>query len=254
MIKEQNLLFKRVQFFADLFLVTVSFFIGYFLRDKMLDISPMNFLGTYLRDENLRAISYYAIYIGLLPVLLIIWGGLLHYFGMYKAVGIVKIPAALIIVLKAAVVGFILLGSYVFILRMQEDISRLFIGFVFVSASVLISIEKILLAYIYNILSRTNINFKSSLIVFRRILIVGINKRSMNFIELISKNPDWGINIVGLIDIDAGKKGNPSDKFKVLGYIKDIPEIISNNIIDEVVFIVPRTWLNRIEEAMLYCE
>ena len=33
-----------------------------------------------------------------------------------------------------------------------------------------------------------------------------------------------------------------------------MPEIINRKIIDEIVFIVPRSWLNKIEDTMLYCE
>jgi hypothetical protein len=145
MIRDQNKVLKKVLLLSDLALVTISFFIGYFLRDKILIIFPLNELGKFLYTESLRSVGYYAIYIGLLPVLLVIWGVLLSYFGMYKSTGIRRISEALMIVLKTTIVGFIFFGSYVFILRMQEDISRLFIGFTFVSASILISAEKIIL-------------------------------------------------------------------------------------------------------------
>ncbi len=254
MIKEQGKIFQRVQLISDLCLVTLSFFVGYFLRDKILDIYPISLLGEYLRDENLLAISYYAFYIGLLPVLLIIWASLLSYFGMYKYSSIKRIPEALLIIVKTTLVGFVIFGSYVFILRLQEDISRLYIGFIFLSSAILISIEKIVFVYIVKILSKRTKSFQSALIVFRRILIVGTGKRAKNFINLIDKNPDWGIRISGILDIDNTKKGETIQKYKVLGSLDDLPEIIHENIIDDVVFIVPRSWLNKIEEAMLYCE
>ncbi|MDP2906177.1 MAG: sugar transferase, partial [Candidatus Omnitrophota bacterium] len=40
----------------------------------------------------------------------------------------------------------------------------------------------------------------------------------------------------------------------VIGIFKDIPDIIHNNVIDEVLFIVPRSWLTKIEEIMRFCE
>jgi exopolysaccharide biosynthesis polyprenyl glycosylphosphotransferase len=254
MIKEQNQIFRRVQLLSDLFLVTASFFIGYFLRDKILDINPMNLLGGFLRYEKLASFSYYAVYIGLLPVLVIIWGGLLTYFGMYKFSGVPRISQAFLIIFKTTLVGFIIFGSYVFILRMQEDISRLFIGFTFLSSAVLISTEKIVLFYAYKAISKRNKSFRSALIIFRRIIIVGTNKRTKKFIELINNNPDWGIKIFGILDMDASKKGKTIAGYNVLGILDDIPEIIHNNVIDEIVFIVPRSWLSKIEDKMLYCE
>jgi len=254
MIKEQNKIFRRVQMVSDLFLVTVAFFAGYFLRDKILDIYPISFLGKFLKDEHLRSISYYVVYVGLLPVLLVIWGGLLSYFGMYKSVNVTRIPDALLIIFKTTLVGFIIFGSYVFVLRLQEDISRLFIGFTFLSAATLISLEKIVLVYVFKILSKRDTSFKSVLIVFRRVLIIGTGKRAKYFIDLINKNPDWGIRIVGLIDMDSGKKGEIIKGHEVIGTLEDIPGIIHKNIIDEVVFIVPRKWLDKIEDIMHFCE
>ena len=254
MIKEQRKLFIRVQRVTDLCLVTFSFFVGYMLRDKILDIYPFNFLGAYLWDENLRPISYYAIYIGLLPVLLVIWGGLLSYFGMYKSSGIKRIPEVLLIVFKTTLVGFVFFGSYVFILRMQEDISRLFVGFTFFSAAILISMEKIVIGYIAKVLSKRDKSFKSALIAFRRILVVGTGKRARELIRIIESNPDMGIKIIGLLDMEAEKKGEIIEGHEVIGTLDYIPDLINANIVDEVVFIVPRSWLNKIEDVLFYCE
>ncbi|RJO61675.1 sugar transferase [candidate division WS5 bacterium] len=254
MIREQRKLFIRVQRVIDLFLVTVSFILGYILRDKILVIYPFNLLGKYLWNENLRSISYYAIYMGLLPVLLVIWGGLLSYFGMYKSSGIKRVTEVIVIVLKTTLVGFILFGSYVFMLRMQEDISRLFIGFTFFSAALLISLEKMVFTYITKVLSKRDKSFKSSLIAFRRVLIIGTGKRARKFIKIIETNPDWSIKIVGIMDMEAEKKGEIIEGHEVIGTLDDIPDVINANVVDEVVFIVPRSWLNKIENVLYYCE
>ncbi len=254
MIKEQNRIFRRVQIFSDLSLVIVSFFMGYFLRDKMLNIYPFSILEKYLWDEQIFSIGYYALYVGLLPVMVFIWGGLLSYFGMYRSAGVHKASVALLIVFKTTIIGFVLLGSYIFVLRMQEDISRLFIGFTFLSAAFLISLEKILLVYIVKVISKRNASFKSSLIVFRRILVVGTNRRAKQFMKLINNNPDWGIRIVGVVDIKTAKQGEMVSGYEILGTLDDMPDLIVSNVIDEVVFIVPRLWLNKIEEIVLYCE
>ena len=254
MIKEQIRLLKKVLIIIDLCLVAGSFFIGYFLRDTITYFSPFAFLAPYLYDEHLRPLEYYVLYMGLLPVFLFIWGGLLSYFGMYKSSRLRSIPESLGSIFKAAIVGFIVFGSYIFILRMQEDISRLLIGFIFTVAALLLCFEKIVFVYILKTLSKIDKNFKSSLIVFRRIIIVGTGKRSRTFIELIKNNPGWNIKIVGLLDMDIAKKGERISGQEVIGTLDDIPHLIQDNIIDEIVFIVPRSWLNKIEDIMLFCE
>lgn len=226
---------------ADLCIVTISFFIGYVIR------AGIESTGFY------KVLSL-NVYIGLLPVLLFIWGLLLYYFGMYKRVGLRQISEVVIITIKTALLGFVLFGSYVFVLHLQEQVTRLMIGIIFTLSTVLIISEKIVFIAIFRHVSKMGISFKGALFTFRSILIVGTGKRAATFIDLIDNNPQWGIKIIGLIDIDKNKKGKEIDGYRVLGVFDDIPDIIHNNIVDEIVFIVPRSWLNKIDDIMHFCE
>ena len=235
MIIEQYKILKKIVIFTDICIVAVAFAIGYLLRDTIHDIYPIS------------------AYIGLLPVLILIWVGLLYYFGMYGFLKVKKIPEVLFIVFKIVVIGFILFGSYIFIIKMH-NISRLFIAFTFILAAFLIIIERLALIFLFRSMVKRGPNIKASLFVFRSILIIGTGKRARLFIDLIDNNPDWGISIVGLVDIDPAKKGEIINGHKVIGDFADIPEIIHKNIVDEVVFVVPRSWLNKIEDIMYFCE
>ncbi|MDD4900452.1 MAG: sugar transferase, partial [Candidatus Omnitrophica bacterium] len=42
--------------------------------------------------------------------------------------------------------------------------------------------------------------------------------------------------------------------YRVLGALKNLTEIAHQNVIDEAIFVVPRSWLNRIEEGMAFLE
>ncbi|HQG45873.1 MAG TPA: sugar transferase, partial [bacterium] len=48
--------------------------------------------------------------------------------------------------------------------------------------------------------------------------------------------------------------GKEVDGYRVIGRIQDIPFIVKRVVIDRVIFVVPRLWLHRIEEAILSCE
>ena len=86
------------------------------------------------------------------------------------------------------------------------------------------------------------------------LLIVGTGKRSIQFIKTVKQHSNWGLRIVGLIDDDHGMFGKEIEGYRVLGRIQDIPFIIHRKVIDRVIFVVPRLWLNRIDEAILACE
>jgi exopolysaccharide biosynthesis polyprenyl glycosylphosphotransferase len=48
--------------------------------------------------------------------------------------------------------------------------------------------------------------------------------------------------------------GKDIDGIKVIGMLEDIPSLIRQMVIDEVIFVVPRTWLNDLEGSILACE
>lgn len=229
MLKEHNILFKWVMIFIDLCVVIVTFFLSFFITNKL------NFFYDKL-----------GLYIVLLPTLLIIWGILLYYFGMYDSFRTKQILDILFIVTEATLVGGSLFGSFIFITKI-ESISRLHIFYAFLLAAIFISIEKVILILTFRYQRKKGLNT-------RNMLIVGTGKRAQRFVSLINKHVEWGINIIGLVDEDVAKINNIILGHKVMGSFKDVPDIIKNNVVDEVMFIVPRSWLSRIEEIMYRCE
>jgi len=70
---------------------------------------------------------------------------------------------------------------------------------------------------------------------------------------MIKQHSDWGIKAIGFVDDDISKiSGGTIYGYKVLGTLDDIPSILHNNVIDEVLFVVPRAWLSKIEKIILY--
>ncbi|MCF6155176.1 MAG: sugar transferase [Candidatus Brocadia sp.] len=214
--------------FFDLCIVVWSFFLGYFLKNKLYDIYQINS------------------YIWLLLKLLIIWGSLLYYFGMYDSFRTKQIPDVLSILFKTALVGSILFASFIFITKMYS-VSRALVIYTFLFALIFISIEKIAIIYYFRFQRKKGLNY-------RNILIVGTGKRAQRFIDIINKHTEWGLKIVGLVDEDTAKINNLICGYKVIGSFNDVSKIIHSNVVDEVVFIVPRSWLGKIEEIMYLCE
>jgi lipopolysaccharide/colanic/teichoic acid biosynthesis glycosyltransferase len=59
---------------------------------------------------------------------------------------------------------------------------------------------------------------------------------------------------MGLVDDDPKFLGKTVLGYTVIGRIRDIPRILRDHVVDRVIFVVPRLWLNRIEDALLHCE
>ena len=231
MLKEHHVLYKRVMIFSDLCIVLATFFLGFLLKNNV----------THFYDEL-------DIYIVVVPTMLITWGILLYYFGMYDSFRIKQISDVLFIVIETTFVGIGFFGSFLFITKIHS-ISRLQIGYSFLLAAVFISIEKIFLIKYFQYQRKKGINT-------RNFLIVGTGKRAQDFINLIDKHAEWGIKAIGLIDDDTSRvSAGTMYGHKILGTLDDIPNIIHNHVVDEVLFVVPRSWLNKIEKIISYvCE
>lgn len=231
MLREHHILLKRVMIFSDLCIVLVTFFLGILLTKNL----------THFYDEI-------GIYVVLLPTLLIMWGVLLYYFGMYNSFRTKQISDILFIVIETTFLGAGLFGSFLFITKTQS-ISRLQIGYSFLLAAFFISIEKIFLIKYFQYQRKKGINT-------RNFLIVGTGKRTQHFINMIDNHAEWGIKVIGLVDDDTSRvSAGTMCGHKVLGTLDDIPDIIHNQVVDEVLFVVPRSWLNKIEKVISYvCE
>jgi len=228
MLREHTNDLAKIKIFLDMSLVTASFFIGFSMANRIGDL--------YMPRS----------YIGLLPVLLFIWGVLLHYFEMYYSFRTRKISEILFVVFKTTLFSFVFFGSFIYLFKIT-GVSRFFICFVFILAGILISLEKVILMLFSRSARIKGYNFK-------RVLIVGTGKRAQRFIDLIHNHPEWGFKIIGLVDKDKSKVGEGINEYKVLGCFDDIPDIIHNQVVDEALFVVPRSWLNQIEEIMRFLE
>lgn len=228
MIREHHTLFKNIMMILDLCIVFVTFIIGFLMTDSYSDI--------YVSDT----------YLVLLPVLLVIWGILLRCFGMYESFRTKKICDVLFVVIEASLIGSSLFGSFVFVMKMDQ-IGRLHIVYSFLFATLCICIEKMVFMLFIRYQRKKGFNTKN-------ILIVGTGGRAQHFLNLINKHTEWGIRVIGLIDEDTTRMNSIISGHKVIGSFKDVPEIIHNSVVDEVVFIVPRSWLSKIEELMSVCE
>jgi exopolysaccharide biosynthesis polyprenyl glycosylphosphotransferase len=62
------------------------------------------------------------------------------------------------------------------------------------------------------------------------------------------------MRIVGLVDLDPAKTGEIVCGHCVIGTLDDLPKLTREKVVDQVFFVVPRSWLDKIEKAIIYLE
>ncbi len=232
MLKEKSNFIRKAYILLDLCITAVSFFTAYLLRDY---------------DElPLRPISQISEYLFLLYIVLPLWGILLYYYKTYRSVRTSNPLNIIWVVLKTVLTGGLILITFLFLFKLQ-GISRSLILIFLIVNTIFLIIWKYAIYLLLQYIRKKGYNY-------RNILIVGTGKRAEKFARTVYNHKGWGLKVVGFIDDDPDLLGNMISGRKVIGLIKDLPDILTTNQIDEVVFVVPRKWIDRIEKAALLCE
>jgi exopolysaccharide biosynthesis polyprenyl glycosylphosphotransferase len=233
---------KLVDGLVILFAFFISYFVSFYLRDE-LALGEMAFAISMDLDGFLYFFGKnYLLLVGHIPAWIIVFST--H--GMYSDFRAKSFRAVMMAILKSSLITTFLLSTIIFIFKMTLT-SRLFVATYIILSILFLILAKyflrIFLDYIHE-LGYNQIN----------LLIVGTGKRAIQFIKTVKQHQNWGLRIIGLIDDDHGMFGKEIEGYRVLGRIQDIPFIIHRKVIDRVIFVVPRLWLNRIDESILACE
>jgi exopolysaccharide biosynthesis polyprenyl glycosylphosphotransferase len=226
MLKEKATVFKRLMQVADVAIITLAFFAAY-----------------YFARHELLHVRHYLVF---LPVIAAFWMALFNFFGMYWSFRTEKLYTIVFIVFETAGLSFMAFGSLLYVLKI-EDVSRFFVLSIFIIAGAAMMVEKLSLILFFRFIRKHGKNY-------RNILIIGTGTRAQKIADLIDTHPEWGIKIVGLLDEDLAKRGEFVKGHIVIGSMIDLPEIIHNNVVDEVIFVVPRSWLVSIEGVIVFLE
>ena len=87
---------------------------------------------------------------------------------------------------------------------------------------------------------------------YRTLLIVGINPRAEEVARIISDHPHWGLQLLGFV-APTGAHPDQAGGLPVLGAADDLPRILQEEVVDEVIFVLSRRQLEEFEDAFLLC-
>jgi exopolysaccharide biosynthesis polyprenyl glycosylphosphotransferase len=243
MIKEKQLLLRRLLMVFDIAVVFFAFLLTYALRQNSNVIYILSLLPG---DQTIGKLNYFSAYLNVLILLLFIWWIALGSCGLYESFRRKNFFEIVWNIIKSTFFVMLIFSAIAFIFKLHF-LSRTFVILSFFIASLLLIIERWLLVALSRYFRKMGYNY-------RNLLLVGTGARAEKFIKLVHKHEEWGLRIVGLIDAEKNKLGRIICGEKVIGLLDDIPKILIENIIDEVIFIVPRKWITKIEKSLFACE
>jgi exopolysaccharide biosynthesis polyprenyl glycosylphosphotransferase len=229
MLEEKDQLLRRFLIFVDACVIVLAYVFAVLLN---------GFLGT----SHISLTKFALALVFAIPY----WCLALYANGMYQSLRTRTYLEILWAVIRSATITFLLLGTFIFLLKLQF-MSRLFFLVFFSLTFLFIWLEKTAIFMSSHYVRRQGLNT-------RRLLIVGTGKRAMDFIKKSDQHPEWGFEILGAIDDEPGRGVRQVGRLEAVGTLDDIPRIFHRDAIDEVVFVVPRSRLNSLQGAIDDCE
>lgn len=238
MLKEQVNILRGIAIIIDCLVVGCSFILIYLLQVNM----PYIFS---VKMQNIQELPPFRYYILLIGIVIPLWIGCLSHFGMYQTMREKRFRDLFWTVFNASFLSIIIFSAISFLLKL-ELLSRTFIVMFFLGTVLLLLIEKILTLFFLYYIRKKGYNQKI-------LLIVGSGKRALDFADIVMARPHWGFNIFGFVD-EEDRVGMKVGNYKVIGSINNIAKILDENVVDEVIFILPRKWLVHLEDYIKICE
>lgn len=220
----------------DLVLTTVAFLLAWWLRSG---VGPRLFPGLFPTE-----LYPLARYLGLLPLVLVIWTLLLVTREAYTSRRTVALYQEAWQVVQVVALGTLTLAACGWLLRL-DFVSRPFLMLFGVLDLGLLLAEKLALRLGARHVRRRGFNYRTA-------LIVGINPRAEEVARIIGERPHWGVKLLGFVSPN-GEEVSEFAGLPVLGHADDLPRLLQEDVVDEVLFVLSRRQLEEFEESILLC-
>jgi exopolysaccharide biosynthesis polyprenyl glycosylphosphotransferase len=218
MLKEQARLFYRLTIVVDAVVVVAAFLLAYAVRRHF--------------DPPLFPLREYA---WTLLIILPIWLYLLARLGLFASIRRTSLSDILTRLTTVHLWGAFMAAAVIFFIDRETFSRSLFLLFITFSL-LLLSAEKGLLRLALGYLRRQGYNY-------RQILIVGAREKSCGFHQLLKDHADWGLRVVGCVQVNGHKSDPCLEGNHILGHITDLVEICKKHAVDEVVFCLPKDFV-----------
>jgi FlaA1/EpsC-like NDP-sugar epimerase len=233
MIKQRTQIRFLLLYVGDLAATFLAFFCAYWIRN----IFPQE---SYSIPFPLS--WYVKIILGVLPI----WSILFYLVGLYRYWRGISIWKETWAIFKAILSGSLILGFFVFAFKFYF-VSRIVIFLFAILDLILVVGFRWAVRNVVRLLSGKSESL-------RVILIVGIGEQVLKVARAIEKHQDLGLKIRGFLITDAQAPPQQVKQYPVIGRAKDLPRLLENEVIDEVIFALSQEELKDMGDLFLLCE
>ncbi|HVN30905.1 MAG TPA: sugar transferase [Thermoanaerobaculaceae bacterium] len=237
MLREPARLIAYRRLLLDVLLTVGSFLLAHQVRSQLIPrLLPSLFPGGLY---PLRA------YLPLLALVLPLWMILLAAQRLTAPGQVLSLRREALKELQVAAVGVLLLAAAGYLFRLQFVSRPFLVLFGIINGTVLAAARVVE--------RRTPWGRRLAEVPERVVIIVGCGVEAVALARQVLRHRAWGLSLRGLIDAD-GCGRSEVEGLPVLGRVEDLPDVLSSQVVDEVVLAVPTRQLGELEPVLLHCQ
>ena len=237
MLREPARLIAYRRLLLDVALTAGSFMLAHQLRSDILPrFAPSLFPG------GLYPLSDY---LPLLAVVLPLWMLLLAAHRLAAPGEVLSLRREAFKEMRVAVIGVLVLAAAGYLLRL-DFISRPFLLLFGLINGVVLAGARVLER-------RTAFGRKLAEAPERVVVVVGCGEEAVAVARQVAAHRAWGLRLLGLVDADGCGRDRVAE-FPVVGEARSLSDLLTHEIVDEVVLAVPTRELAELEPALVRCQ
>lgn len=218
----------------DICLTAAAFIASYFIKRLAL---PAAYRGLTIVP------NYYAV----LLLIIIIWYLVFAWFDLYASYRRRSFISIFWDTVKAVSIGMLFLALSLYVLKIT-DVSRILMGMFYLLNIFLLTLSK---GTVYRILQ----HYRKKGFNFRNVLIVGSRERAKDVINIIGDQLGAGFKVVGCLEVDSADIGNTvKNGCKVIDTIDRLEEILTEQVVDELIFAMPLKEIENVNKYIVLAE
>ncbi|MFN8454311.1 MAG: undecaprenyl-phosphate glucose phosphotransferase [Anaerolineae bacterium] len=220
----------------DIILINVAFVLAYWIRYD---------LQLFRAVDPAFAVTYdvYLPFVGLFTLLLLL---------VYRQQGVYQLRRHIswfdefYPIVSGTATGTIILIVFIFLYQ-PAFYSRIIFIYAGLLSVALLGLSRLAKVMILRQLRRRGIGIE-------RVLIIGAGEVARAVMRGVVANPEYGLQIIGFLDDNPVRGETDIGRFKALGSIDNLPEVLREQAIDEVIITLPWQYHRRIVSIMAQCE
>ena len=211
-------------------------------------VVPIAWLGAFWLQFELGSIpaEFFGQALRLLPVVVVVQGAVLLYFGLYRGVWRFASLPDLARILQAAVVGASLCASAAFLMTRLAYVPR--------PTFVLFALLLVFLLSGSRLTYRWWQDRRPDFTPLKAVLVVGAGRAGETLVRSLLRDPSNGYRPVGFVDDDPEKKGREVRGVRVLGYCRQISGIASDTGAEAIAIAIPSVSTAQLRRIVEFCE